>query len=104
MESLSALIDSNELDFNKTFIKKVPNGILEKFLKTNEDSQSSKSKKKSKSWKSWQKSDWKSLISRNNTTSESENDSFALDKVVWLEAAINELEIMNGTLKLALEH
>jgi len=39
------------------------------------------------------------------TTSESECDSiWEIDKVVQLEAAINELEIMNETLKLALAH
>ena len=45
------------------------------------------------------------MFSPANTTEESENDSLMkLDKVVRLEAALNELEILNETLKLALMH
>lgn len=81
-------------------------------MKTNDETSSAKSKKKSKSWKSKNKreivlvkgpKEGRNLFSPANTTEESENDSIIkLDKVVWLEAALNELEILNGTLKLAL--
>jgi len=43
----AAFSDSKEIDFNKTLIKQIPNGMLEKFMKTSEEG--SKHKKKSKS-------------------------------------------------------